>query len=75
MSATPASKPVEPGDVVETSGRHVGDPGRRGAIVSILGADNRPHFLVRWEDGRESILYPGEGTTIRPGDREVGWAD
>lgn len=57
--------PVEPGDVVKTSGRHVGDAGRSGQILSVLGDDERPHYLVRWEDGHESILYPGEGTTIR----------
>jgi len=53
------------GDVVEVSGRRVGDPGRRGEIVEVLGGAERPHFIVRWEDGHESVLYPGEATTIR----------
>ncbi len=57
---------VEPGDVVKISGRHVGDAGRTGEIVSVLGEEGRPHYLVRWEDGHESVLYPGEGTTIHP---------
>lgn len=57
------------GDVVEISGRRVGDPGRLGEIVEVLGMADHPHYLVRWEDEHESILYPGEGTTIRTGPR------
>jgi Ala-tRNA(Pro) deacylase len=53
------------GDVVEVSGRRVGDPGRKGEILEVLGSEEHRHFLVRWEDEHESILYPGEGTTIR----------
>ena len=53
------------GDVVEVNGRRVGDPGRMGELLEVLGAPEHRHFLVRWEDGRESVLYPGEGTTIR----------
>ena len=53
------------GEVVEVSGRRVGDPGRMGEILEVLGAPEHPHYLVRWEDGHESVLYPGAGTTIR----------
>jgi len=55
---------VKPGDVVAVVGRHVGDRGRKGEIVEVLGDDLHPHYRVRWEDGHESILYPGEGVTI-----------
>ena len=53
------------GDVVEVSARRVGDAGRMGEIVEVLGASEHPHYLVRWEDGHESVLYPGEGTMVR----------
>lgn len=66
---------VQPGDVVHVSGRHVGDTGRSGEILAVLGEEEHPHYLVRWEDGRESILYPGEGTSIRPGESRVASAD
>lgn len=56
---------AEKGDIVEVSGRRVGDPGRKGEILEVLGAAAAPHYLVRWEDGHESVFYPGEGTTIR----------
>jgi hypothetical protein len=59
-------RPVEPGDVVEVSGRRVGKAGRIGEIVAVLGEEEHVHYRVRWEDDRESILFPGGGTTIRP---------
>ncbi len=55
---------VRSGDVVVVAGRHVGDHGRTGEILEVLGDESHPHYRVRWEDGRESILYPGEGTTV-----------
>jgi len=53
------------GDVVEVNGRRVGDVGRTGEILDVLGAPGHPHYLVRWEDGHESVFFPGEGTRIR----------
>jgi hypothetical protein len=66
------------GDVVAVSGRRVGDHGRMGEILELLSAPEHPHYLVRWEDGHESVLYAGEGTTIRAGAMlhrrcRVGW--
>ncbi len=75
MAAAVHTRYVQPGDIVQVSGRHVGDTGRSGEIVAVLGEEERPHYLVRWEDGRESILYPGEGTSIRPGEGRVASAD
>src|SRR5579862_9913657 len=63
--ATTREVEVLAGDVVEVSGRRVGDPGRLGEIVEVLGTPKHRHYLVRWEDDHESVLYPGEGTTIR----------
>ena len=56
---------VAPGDLVEVSGRRVGDRARSGEILEVLGSSERPHYLVRGQDGHESVLYPGEATTIR----------
>jgi hypothetical protein len=64
MSATRRAE-AHRGGVVEVSGRRVGDPGRVGEILEVLGAPEHPHYLVRWGDGHESVLYPGAGTTIR----------
>ena len=45
-----------------SSGRPPGRrSGRMGEILKVLGAPEHWHFSVRWEDERESVLYPGEG--------------
>jgi Ala-tRNA(Pro) deacylase len=56
---------VSPGDVVELVGRRVGNRGRTGEILEVLGAPDHLHYLVRWEDGHESILYPAAGSHVR----------
>jgi hypothetical protein len=74
-AATDRTHLVEPGDVVKTSGRRVGDAGRTGEIVAVLGEGEHKHYLVRWEDEHESIFYPSEGTTIQPNEDAVASAD
>jgi len=75
MTATDRIRPVQPKDVVKTSGRHVGDAGRTGEIVAVLGEKDHEHYRVRWEDGHESMLYPSEGTTIHRSEDAVASAD
>jgi Domain of unknown function (DUF1918) len=48
------------GDVIEVSSRKVGTPPRRGTVTEVLDAQ-RPELRVRWEDGRETVLYPSAG--------------
>jgi Ala-tRNA(Pro) deacylase len=64
MSATPQME-VAQGELIEVSGRRVGEPARLGEVLEVLGSPGRHHFRVRWEDGHESIIYPGEATTIK----------
>jgi Domain of unknown function (DUF1918) len=75
MKAKVQARNGETGDLVHTSGRHVGDPGRTGEIVAVLGEGGHVRYLVRWDDGHESIFYPREGTTIKSQMAESGWAD
>jgi hypothetical protein len=56
---------VKVGDVVEVTGHRVGEAGRTGEILEVLGEASRPHFRVRWADGSESIFYPSTDATIR----------
>ena len=46
--------PGHPGDGIEIASIG-GAPARRGRIVEVLGGPHHEHYLVRWEDGRESI--------------------
>ena len=64
MSVTLGSRAVEQGDVVVVSGRRVGEPTRIGEVVEVLGQPDHPHYAVRWDDGHQSILYPGKATSI-----------
>lgn len=54
------------GDHVQVVGHRVGDAPRSGEIVEVLGEAQHPHFQVRWEDGRTSLLYPGADIAITP---------
>lgn len=63
MSA-PQQRP-HPGDVVVIAGHHVGEPERLGEILDVLGQVGHERYRVRWEDGHESIFFPGSDATIR----------
>ncbi len=39
-------------------------PSRRGEIREVLGSPEHPHFLVRWDEGHESIVYPSDHEAI-----------
>jgi hypothetical protein len=56
---------VEAGDVVVVSAHRVGEPERVAEILEVLGDASRPHFRVRWEDGRETLFYPGSDAIVR----------
>ena len=57
----PSSHPAIRETGIETAS--IGGAGaRRGQIVEVLGEPHHEHYLVRWEDGRESIHYPSDGT-------------
>jgi rRNA processing protein Gar1 len=56
---------VEVGDVVVVAAHRVGEPERIAEIVEVLGDAGRPHFRVRWDDGRETIFYPGSDAIVR----------
>ena len=56
---------VTVGDVVEITGHSVGDQPRSAEVIEILGSGEREHYRVRWEDGHESVFFPGEDAVVR----------
>ena len=34
-------------------------PRREGEVLEVRGADGRPPYVVRWDDGHEGLTYPG----------------
>ena len=65
-SMTTSIRSGRKGDVLVISGHHVGEPERLGEILEVLGELDHTHYRVRWEDGSESVFYPGSDATIRP---------
>jgi hypothetical protein len=41
-------------------------PRRRGRIVEVIGSGEREHYRVRWEDGHESLYFPGPDAHLVP---------
>jgi hypothetical protein len=59
------------GDLIVLAGERVDWPTRAGRVLDVRGPDGGPPYLVRWNDGRTGLLYPGPGAVLRvisPGD-------
>lgn len=55
------------GDRIVVHGAHVADHVRDGVVLEVHGEDGGPPYLVRWsDDGHESLVFPGAGTTVVP---------
>jgi hypothetical protein len=39
-------------------------PDRRGQVIEVLGHGADEHYLVRWQDGHESIYFPGPDARV-----------
>lgn len=62
-STTPAQAPVAAGDRLVVRAHFQGQPERDAEILDVLGADGPP-YRVRWDDGRQSIIFPGPDVFI-----------
>ncbi|MGI9594620.1 MAG: DUF1918 domain-containing protein [Acidimicrobiales bacterium] len=41
---------------------------RTAVVVEVLGEHGSPPFVLRWEDGSESVVYPSSAAfVVRPG--------
>ena len=55
---------AKPGDEIVVDAVHTGEPGREGEILEIETRDDVVRYRVRWDDGHESIFFPGSTTHI-----------
>ncbi len=62
---TNAEHAAEVGDLIVTAGNHVGESGRIAEILEVLGELPHERYRVRWDDGRESVNFPGSDATIK----------
>lgn len=52
------------GDRLVIGCHHLGEPDRDAEILEARGEDGTPPFLVRWRDGRRSLLVPGSDARV-----------
>jgi hypothetical protein len=43
----------------------LGGQRRTGQILEVRGAKGREHYRVRWDDGRETIYFPGPDAHVK----------
>ena len=61
---TVQGKSARIGDEIVITGHSVGEAPRTAVILEVLGDAASAHFRVRWEDGHESIYFPGEDAVV-----------
>jgi hypothetical protein len=56
---------AKPGDHIILAGEVVDQPTRAGEVVEARGADGGPPYVVRWDDGHTSTMFPGPGSVLK----------
>ncbi|WP_028852204.1 DUF1918 domain-containing protein [Thermocrispum municipale] len=52
------------GDKILVHGPKVGVAEQHAEIIEVRGENGRPPYLVRFEDGRETLMYPGPDAVV-----------
>ncbi|MBF6213904.1 DUF1918 domain-containing protein [Nocardia puris] len=52
------------GDRLLVHGHVVGEMDRHAEIIEVRGPEGGPPYLVRFDDGHESLMYPGPDAVI-----------
>jgi hypothetical protein len=60
------------GDVIAVHPHHLHEAERTGEILEVIDDPGREHFRIRWDDGRESLFYPGSDATVHRLRRKEG---
>jgi hypothetical protein len=50
---------AQAGDRITILGRTVESADRHGEVIEVRGADGAPPYVVKFDDGHESIVLPG----------------
>ena len=53
------------GDRLTIHGHYLSEPERDGEILEVLGTGGTPPYVVRWDDGHVSRLYPGSDAFVQ----------
>ncbi|TDC60391.1 DUF1918 domain-containing protein [Actinomadura sp. GC306] len=57
------------GDRLLVHGNIVGQPDRQGEILEVRGENGSPPYLVRFDDGHETLVYPGPDAVVESGEQ------
>ena len=58
------------GDEIIVDPMALGHPRRVGEILEVRTGGGVEHYVVRWDDGHETVFYPGsEAHVVKPGRR------
>ena len=55
---------AEVGDKIIVKGHHVGDEDRTGVITEVHGEGGAPPYLVRWDNGHQSVFMPSSDSLV-----------
>ena len=53
-----------PGDRIVIRGRTVDSADRHGEVIEVRGDGGAPPYFVRFDDGHESVVFPGTDCSI-----------
>jgi hypothetical protein len=65
MSMDQSTLRAQAGDRFVVRGHYLGEPDRDGEVLEVLGDRGAPPYLVRWEDGHTSEVFPGPDAFIQ----------
>lgn len=55
---------AQAGDGLLVRGHHVGEHDRQAVIIEVHGDNGAPPYVVRWEDGHESVFFPSSDAFV-----------
>ncbi|WP_309127988.1 DUF1918 domain-containing protein [Microbacterium sp.] len=54
------------GSRIVIHGARVGDGERHGEVLEVRGDGGGPPYLVRFDDGHETLIFPGADCVVEP---------
>lgn len=55
---------ARPGDHIVIETHTLDSPRRRGEVIAVHGSGDTEHYEVRWQDGHESVFFPGPDARV-----------
>jgi hypothetical protein len=58
------------GERLRIHGRTVGERDKECEIIEVRGAEGEPPYVVRFDDGREKLVFPGPDAQVEHGSED-----